>query len=142
MLCLDVNVLLYAFRRDSDRHTEYADWLTSTMTGGEPVGVSELVLSGVVRLATNHRIYREPSSLARVMEFCAALRSAPAAVPLRPGAAHWDIFAALCAAADATANLVADAYHAALAIENGATWITNDRGYARFPQLLWRRPFE
>lgn len=28
-----------------------------------------------------------------------------------------------------------DAYHAALAIESGATWITNDRGNARFPNL-------
>ena len=50
--------------------------------------------------------------------------------PLRPGAKHWEIFA----------GLVPDAYHAALAIEHGATWITNDRGYAQFPNLLWRSP--
>jgi len=34
------------------------------------------------------------------------------------------------------------AYHAALAIEHGATWLTNDRGYAQFPNLLWRSPIE
>ena len=75
-----------------------------------------------------------------MLDFCHAMRSAPAAVPLRPGAKHWEIFADLCRAVSATANDVPDTYHAALAIENGATWITNDRGYARFPNLQWRLP--
>lgn len=138
MLCPDVNVLLYAFRRDSTDHPRYAHWLQTAMTGPEPVGVSELVLSGVVRLATNHRVYRQPSGTAEVLDFCHAVRTAPAAVLLRPGARHWEIFAGLCRAASARANDVPDAYHAALAIEHGATWITNDRGYARFPDLRWR----
>jgi toxin-antitoxin system PIN domain toxin len=142
MLCPDVNVLLYAFRRDSDEHPRYAQWLQQIMTGPEPVGVSELVLSGVVRLATNHRVYRQPSSTAEALDFCQAVRHAPAAVPLRPGVKHWEIFSQLCQAVAATANDVPDAYHAALAVENGATWITNDRGYAKFPNLQWRSPFD
>lgn len=142
MLCPDVNVLLHAFRRDSTDHSRYAEWLQLNMTGSEPVGVSELVLSGVVRLATNHRVYRQPSTTADVLDFCHAVRSAPAAIPLRPGTKHWEIFSELCQATSATANDVPDAYHAALAIEHGATWITNDRGYAQFPNLLWRNPIE
>ena len=142
MLCPDVNILLYAFRRDSTDHRRYAQWLQEAMTGAEPVGISELVLSGVMRLATNHRVYLQPSSTAEVLEFCGALRSAPAAVPLRPGGKHWEIFSRLCRAVSATANDVPDAYHAALAVESGATWITNDRGYARFPDLQWRRPLD
>lgn len=42
--------------------------------------------------------------------------------------------------ADARGNLVADAYHAALAIEHGVEWVTTDRDYARFPGLRWRHP--
>ncbi len=142
MLCPDVNVLLYAHRQDSVDHLDYADWLVAAMTGREPVGVSELVLSAVVRLATHHRIYREPSSMAEVMDFCEAIRRAPAAVALRPGARHWDIFRGLCLDAVASANDVPDAYHAALAIENGATWVTTDRGFAKFPELRWLRPLD
>ena len=142
MLCPDVNVFLYAMRRDSVRHSEYTEWVQRAMTGHEPVGVSELVLSGVVRISTSHRIYREPNTTEEALQFCQALRGAPAAVPLRPGPGHWEIFERLCRDVTATANLVPDAYHAALAIENGATWITNDRGYARFPLLSWRTPFE
>lgn len=137
MICPDVNVLLYAFRSDTANHSRYAQWLQLAMTGQEPVGVSELVLSGVVRLATNHRVFLQPSNTAEVLDFCRAVRTAPAAVTLRPGAKHWEIFAELCRAVSATANDVPDAYHAALAIEHGATWITNDRGYAKFPGLRW-----
>jgi predicted nucleic acid-binding protein len=31
MLCPDVNILLYAFRRDSDEHSSYAQWLQLIM---------------------------------------------------------------------------------------------------------------
>ncbi|MBM4037366.1 MAG: type II toxin-antitoxin system VapC family toxin [Planctomycetes bacterium] len=44
--------------------------------------------------------------------------------------------------AEAKGNLVADAFLAALAIENGCEWITTDRDYARFPGLRWRHPLD
>lgn len=141
MQLLDVNVCVYAIRQDSINHSAFREWLEGLLTGDEPVGISELVLSGVVRLITNHRVFREPSSTEQALQACGVIRSAPAAVNLRPGPRHWDIFDALCVGADARANTVADAYHAALAIENGATWITTDRGFARFPGLRWRLPF-
>jgi toxin-antitoxin system PIN domain toxin len=141
MICPDVNVFLNALRRDSVKHSEYAEWLREVMTGHEPVGVSELVLSGVVRVSTSHRIYREPNTTEEALQFCQSMRDAPAALPLRPGGRHWEIFDRLCREVGATANVVPDAYHAALAIESGATWITNDRGFARFPLLEWRTPF-
>jgi toxin-antitoxin system PIN domain toxin len=143
MLLLDVNVCIYAIREDSAAdHHAYRAWVGGVLTGDEPVGISELALSGVMRLLTNHRVFRQPSTTREALESCRALRSAPAAVPLRPGPRHWDIFDALCADIGAKANTVPDAYHAALAIENGATWITTDRAFARFPGLRWQRPFD
>ncbi|BDB41380.1 MULTISPECIES: type II toxin-antitoxin system VapC family toxin [Mycobacterium] len=142
MLLLDVNVCLYAIREDSIEHSRYRGSLEDLLNGDEPVGISELVLSGVMRLITNHRIFRQPSSTGQALEACGRLRSAPSAVVLRPGPRHWDIFDALCAATGARGNTIADAYHAALAIENGATWVTTDRGFARFPGLRWRLPFD
>jgi toxin-antitoxin system PIN domain toxin len=142
MLLLDVNVCVYAIRKDTAEHSAYRTWIEGLLTGDEPVGISELVLSGVVRLITNHRIFRQPSSTAQALDACRTLRSAPAAIALRPGPRHWEIFDSLCVGSGAKANTVADAYHAALAIENGATWITTDRGFARFPGLRWRLPFD
>lgn len=142
MLLLDVNVLIYAIREDSVEHGRYAAWVADALSADEPVGVSELALSGVLRLLTDHRVFREPSSTGQALEACRAIRSAPAAVPLRPGPRHWAIFESLCAETGAKGNAVPDAYHAALAIENGATWVTTDRAFARFPGLRWRQPFD
>lgn len=140
MLLVDVNVCVYAIREDSVDHEAYRAWIADILTGDEPVGMSELVLSGVVRLLTNHRLFRQPSTTGQALDACRALRTAPAAVPLRPGPRHWGIFDSLCAEVGARANTVPDAYHAALAIENGATWVTTDRSFARFPGLRWRPP--
>lgn len=138
MLLADVNVLVYAHRPESPRSAQTRDWLAATLAGDEPFGVSELVLSGFLRIVTNHRIYREPTPTAQALEFCDAVLAAPAAIPVRAGARHWSIFSGLCRRVGARGNLVPDAFHAALAIENGATWITTDRGFARFPGLRWR----
>lgn len=142
MLLLDANVCVYAIREDSPEHERYRDWIDAVLRADEPVGMSELVLSAVIRLITNHRVFRRPSTTAQALEACRALRSAPAAVALRPGPRHWGIFESLCADVGAKANTVPDAFHAALAIENGATWITTDRSFARFPGLRWRLPFD
>ncbi len=138
MLLADVNVLIYAHRPESPRSIETRAWLTEALTGDEPFGVSEFVLSGFLRIVTNHRVYREPTPPDRALEFCQTVLAAPAAVPLRPGARHWPIFSGLCRRVGVRGNLVPDAFLAALAIEHGATWVTTDRGFARFPGLRWQ----
>lgn len=135
---VDVNVLIYAHRPESPRSEETRDWLAGVLAGDEPIGVSELVLSGFLRIVTNHRVYREPTPPDVALDFCTAVLAAPAAVPVRPGVRHWEIFSTLCRRVGARGNLVPDAFHAALAVEQGATWITTDRGFARFPGLRWR----
>ena len=54
----------------------------------------------------------------------------------------WEVVERLCRAADARGNLVAAAQRAAVAIELGATWVTLDRGFARFPGLRWVSPLD
>jgi predicted nucleic acid-binding protein len=41
----------------------------------------------------------------------------------------------------AKGNLVADSYHAALAIKHGAVFVTNDHDFASFRGLTVRSPF-
>jgi toxin-antitoxin system PIN domain toxin len=135
MRAVDVNVLVYAHRSDVDRHADYRAWLGTARTADEPLGVSDLVLSGFVRVVTHPRVFRDPTPLPTALRFAAAVRGSPAAVPLVPRERHWSIFERLCGVADARGNLVPDAYLAALAIEHGATWMTADRGFARFADL-------
>ncbi|HEV8599242.1 MAG TPA: type II toxin-antitoxin system VapC family toxin [Gemmatimonadales bacterium] len=142
MILPDVNVLVYAFREEAAHHTRYREWLLARVAGREAFALSELVLSGALRILTHPRVLDPPTPLDRALEFVEALRLQPNAVLLSPGPRHWDIFTNLCKAAGARGNLVADAYHAALAIEHGCEWISTDRDYTRFPGLKWRHPLD
>jgi toxin-antitoxin system PIN domain toxin len=142
MRCVDVNILVFAHRPESARHNEYRGWLESARAGHEPLGLSDIVLSGFVRVVTHPRVFREPTPLATALAFADALRASPAAHALLPGERHWPIFVDLCRRTDATGNLVLDAFLAALALEHGATWVTADRGFGRFPGLRWRHPLD
>lgn len=135
-----MNVLVYAFREAAPDHTRYRDWLRAATESDEPFGISELVLSGFVRVATHPRIFSPPTPIERALAFAAALKAQPNAVVISPGTRHWEIFERMCLAAGAKGNLVADAYLAALAIESGSEWITTDRDFSRFPGLRWRHP--
>lgn len=122
------------------RHRAFQDWLEGTVADDAAFGVSELVLSGFVRVVTHPRVFAPPEPLDSALAFADALRRAPNAVQVAPGERHWSIFERLCREADVRGNLVPDAYLAALAIESGCEWITTDRDYARFTGLRWRHP--
>lgn len=102
--------------------------------------MSDLVLSGFVRVVTHPRVFKQPSSLDDAMTFASQLRDQPNCVVIVPGNAHWRIFTRLCAEANVRGNLVPDAYFAALAIEHGCDWITTDGDFSRFAGLKWRHP--
>lgn len=139
-LC-DVNVLIYAHREDSSaEHQAYADWLISLATGSAAFGISETVLSGFVRIVTNPRVFKEPTPIHDALRFCRNLVSCPQACVLRPGDRNWSIFESLCRQTPASGKLVADAWHAALAIEYDCEWISTDADFSRFEGLRWRHP--
>ncbi|MBA2316051.1 MAG: type II toxin-antitoxin system VapC family toxin [Chloroflexi bacterium] len=140
MILPDVNVLVYAFHVGTPDHARYRRWLLGSVAAAEPLGLSELVLSGFVRVVTHPRVFAPPVPVAEALDFAETLRAQPNVVMLGPGPRHWEIFAGLCRQADARGNLVADAYLAALAIESGSEWITTDRDFSRFPGLRWRHP--
>jgi uncharacterized protein len=142
MILCDVNVLIYAHREESDRHDEYRAWLEMMMRGGSAYGVSDLVLSGCLRILTHPRIFDPPTPAPTAMAFVRQLREDIHAVVISPGPRHWGIFQGLCEKSEARGNIVADAYLAALAIESGSEWITTDRDYSRFTGLRWRHPLE
>ena len=140
MRLVDVNVLVYAHRLDAASHQDYADWLGGLLASPEPYGVSDLVLSGFLRIVTNPKVFRQPTPVETGVAFAQLLRTQPNCVPVEPGRRHWEIFTGLCRSAGVKGNLVPDAYLAALAIESGSEWITTDRDFSRFPGLRWRHP--
>jgi len=132
----DVNILMYAYRQESERHAHYFEWLTKLVESKEPFGLSTLVLSGFVRIVTNKKIFKPARSLEDALLFINQLLEQPNAVVINPGGNHWPIFSELLEETKSTGKLVADAQHAAIAIENGCSWVTADTDFVRFEKKL------
>ena len=142
MILTDVNVLVYAHREDATDHKRYRAWLEQVINGTAAYGVSDIVLSGFLRIVTHPRVFNPPSPLKDALAFVRQIREQPNAVLLSSGPRHWSIFVQLCTEAGVRGNLVPDAYLAALAMESGSDWITTDRDFSRFPGLNWRHPLD
>jgi len=141
MILPDVNVLLYAFRGDSENHSRYRAWLQEVVDGAAAYGISPQVLASVVRVSTHPGIFPRPSRLEDAFQFCDIVMEQPHCQIIQPGPRHWGIFREVSAASRVQGNLAQDAWFAALAIESGCEWITTDRDYSRFDGLHWRAPF-
>lgn len=135
MILLDVNLWIPLLRIGHPQHQFVTRWVAAVRADGEVIGVSELALSGAVRLMTHPRVFDPPSDPDIAMEACGRAIGAPGTRVVRPGERHWQIFDRLVRRGAARGNDVPDAYHAALAIEHGAALASFDRGLARFDGL-------
>ena len=131
----DVNIWVYAFRSDSPMHQISRDSMQASMDRRESFLFSPSVASSFLRLVTNARIFKEPSSVAEAWLFVDALESHPSAVAADMDPMAFGIFKHLCLVADAKGNDIPDAYLAALAIRQDAVLVSADRGFARFQGL-------
>ncbi len=141
MVLLDVNVIVYAYRKDATDHRKYRGWLESVVNGDEAYGLSNLVLSGFLRIVTHPKVFHPPSPVEDALGYVAQIHGQSHRVSVEPGPRHWEIFTNLCRTTKAKGNFVPDAFFAAMAIESGCEWITTDRGFSRYPGLRWRHPF-
>ena len=142
MLLPDVNVLVAVHRAAVPRHEEARAWLVSALAGGGVVALCLPVLSGLLRVATSHRVFAPPSTHDEAFAFITHLAGHPSTIWVNPGRRHLRLLEELCRAADARGDLVSDAVIAALAIEAGATVVTYDRDFSRFPDVRWATPGE
>lgn len=140
MILPDVNVLAYALRTDGPHHALCRSWLERVVDGDSSFALSRLVLSAVVRVTTNRRIFTDPESPDEAFAYCNWLLAHPNAVVVEPGRRHWSIFERLCRDTSLAGPRVTDAWLAALAVEHGCEWITLDRDFARFQGLKWSSP--
>lgn len=142
MVLLDVNVLVYAHRQDSTHHLPCLRWLETLINSDHAYGLSDLVLSGFLRVVTHPKVFNPPSGMDKALAFVEELRAPSTCTIINPGPRHWEIFCRLCKTTDIKGNLFPDAFLAALAIESGSEWITTDRDYHRFAGLRVRHPLD
>lgn len=132
---LDANILIYAFRTDEKHHAACIEWLTNAAAAGEQLFASGMVEVALLRITTNPRssvVAAQPKDVFNFLNYLHALPNY-ARLELLPG--QFGRLESICAALNLTGNDMNDAYLAALALENGLTLATADRGFTRFPGL-------
>ena len=137
---VDANILVYAKFADFPQHERAASWLDNTLNAPQPVGLPWVSLSAFLRIATNHRVFADPLSIElavdQVNEWC----ERKVVWHPEPKDQFAGLFTELLTTHNCSANLVADAYLAALAMEHGLTVVSSDADFARFVTLPTLNP--
>lgn len=132
MMLFDVNVLIYAHREDQADHVFFRERLEAIIWQGEPFGMSPLVAAGFLRIVTHCRFPNGPTPLVQALSVVDSLMQQPNAQWVSPGRRHWELVSSLCRATRAAGKAVADAQHAAIAIEHACTWVSRDQDFHAF----------
>ena len=140
MKVVDLNLLLYAVNRDSEKHAAAKAWLEDTLSAVERVALPWVVLLGFIRVVTHPQVLRRPLKADEALAVVDSWLAQPQVIPLYPGEEHWRILRSLLADAGTAGNLTTDAHLAALAIEHGAELCSTDGDFARFSRLRWVNP--
>lgn len=140
MFVPDVNVLLYATNRTSVHHEPCFRWLGKSLAGDAPVGFSWQVLLGFLRLATKAVVFARPLTVLEGFDVVDDWLSRPASMVLQPTERHAQVLRGLLVQSGTAGNLTTDAHLAALALTHGATLVSCDHDFARFPGLKWLNP--
>lgn len=140
MILFDVNILLYAHREDSSKHRPIKKWLEGLLSSGEMFGYCDFVVSGFLRIATHPKIFNPPTPMNEALHFIEKIIKLPQAMHVQPGSKHWELFKTYCSLKEIRGSRVTDACLAALAVESGCEWVSDDNDFRLFSNLHWRRP--
>ena len=135
MYCADVNILIYAFIKDSPFHEPCASWIQHALREPRGVALPMPVISGFLRITTSRRVRVNPSPPDLATDFVDWVLAHPRA--FIPGSDNRDYVLArsLIREQGLTGDDIPDAMLAATALGLGATLVTADRGFRRFAGL-------
>lgn len=139
MICPDANLLIYAYTPQERFHNASRTWLEDILSGTETVGLPNISVHAFMRVQTDPR-GRSPVTFQQAAETVDSWLALPHVRILYPGDAHWHLYQGLAAEAGIRGTDLTDAAIAAIAMEHGGTIHTNDRDFARFPNLRCHYP--
>ncbi len=142
MYLLDANILIYAIRAESENHEFFNNWLTDFIESGNIVHISDSVISSVIRICTNRRVFKDGNLVKTeiVIDALEAITIRPNCRVIHSNPSHLYRFLELCVDMKIVGDLVPDAYIAALAIDNNCTLVSTDKDFRRFKGLKVLNP--
>jgi len=139
---LDVNLLLYASDRSSNRHARARRFVESCAAGPEILCLTWPTLMSYLRIATHPRIFSAPLSPDEALGNITALIDLPHVRALSELDGFLDAYKHMTGEIPVRGNVVPDAHLATILFQHGIrTLYTNDRDFRKFQSLDVRDPF-
>ena len=139
---IDVNVLLYASDRSSDRHMSARSFVESCAAGPEILCLTWPTLMSYIRIATHPRIFAAPLSPDEALSNVTALVELPHVRAVSELDGFLEAYRHVTQGVPARGNLIPDAHVATILFQHGVrTLYSNDRDFRKFPTIELRDPF-
>jgi toxin-antitoxin system PIN domain toxin len=138
----DVNVLLYASDKSSERYDRARRFVESCAADPEVLCLAWPTLMGYLRIATHPRIFSAPLSPGEALGNVSALLAMPQVRAVSELDGFVEAYRHVSRGTAVRGNLVPDAHIATILFQHGVrTLYTNDRDFLKFQSLDVRNPF-
>jgi len=139
VIAVDTNILVYADRRELPKHAVALAHLRTLAEGEAAWALPVFCIGEFVRVVSHPRLFDPPTPPTEALNLVDRLLESPSVRLLYPADRFLRVFRHCVEKGGASGNLVFDALIAALCLEHGATTLlTEDRDFARFPDLQMR----
>ena len=140
MRIVDTSVLLPAVSPSLPRHEAAKRALETAINDNRPVGLAWVVVNAFLRLTTKPGLFEHPLSIAEAWEVVDAWLEHPNVRVVRETEEHARLWSDLLCHVGTGGDLTTDAWIAAIALAHGASVLTLDSDFARFPDVRWESP--
>lgn len=140
MRIVDSSILLPAVSSSLPQHAVARAALEAAINDERPVGLTWVVVSAFLRLTTKPGLFEHPLSVEEAWSFVDDWLAHPNVRVVQETDEHARLWSELLRAVGAGGDLTTDAWIAAIAMAYGASVLTLDGDFARFPGLRWENP--
>lgn len=139
MKLVDANIFLFAYNPSAPESAKAAAWLEGALWTDEPVATSWTTLLAFLRLTTS-KVFPRPLTPREATAIVDGWLTESGLQLVDPTDRHWPLVRDFVEQTGARGNLVSDVHLAALAVEHGATLVTDDVDFRKFAGLRLEFP--
>jgi hypothetical protein len=140
MRIVDTSVLLPAVSPSAPHHAVARAALEDAINGGRPLGLTWVVVNTFLRLTTKPGLFERPLTIDEAWDLVDGWRDHPNVRILQETEEHARLWSDLLRSAGVAGDLTTDAWIAAIALGHGASVLTLDPDFTRFPRVRWENP--
>lgn len=140
MRIIDTSVLLPAVNTSLPQHEACLTALEAAFNDERLVGLTWVVVNAFLRLTTKPGLFERPLTIDAAWELVNDWLAHPGVRVVQETEEHPRLWSELLRRASTGGDLTTDAWIAAIALAHGASVLTLDSDFARFPGVRWENP--